>query len=140
MTRTELIALYLPALVAATGAGLLFMLQTLVGAITRARAKQPGGLPIRGGHERLVWRVDRARSNTIEVLGGFTLLLGLALIVGAEPPMVNIGAGLFACARLAHMICYYANAQIPRIVSFLVTNIALIVLMVSVVRRLVALV
>lgn len=125
---------YRPALFAAALVAALFMLQTLVGFISRRRARHPGGVPVEGGHDVWLWRVDRARANTVEVIGNFALLLGLGVLLRASPSGVAVGAVVFAASRLLHMGFYYANWQRPRSVAFGFTNVGMIVLLVQVLR------
>lgn len=133
MDEHELIA-YFPALRAATGLMVLFILQTLVGAVARMRAKQLPGVTIEGGHDRFLFRADRARANTIEVTAAFLLVLFLATQLGALSAMVNGGAILFLVGRVAHMFFYYAGLQRPRAVSFMAGNIGMVIILMSVVR------
>jgi len=128
---------YRLALMASTGMALLFMIQSLVGFLSRLRSGQPGGVAISGGHERWLFRVDRARANTIEVLGNFALLMLLAIAFQAPATAVTVGAVLFLVARVAHMLFYYGNLQRPRSASFLLTNVAQFVLLVTIVRHVV---
>ncbi len=128
---------YQNAVFAAVTVGLLFMLQTFVGFVARLRAGHEGGMPITPGHDRFLFRADRARSNTYEVIGAFALLLFSSTVLGASPPLVNIGAALFAGARLAHMACYYADLRRLRSLSFIAGNAGLILLLVSCIRAIV---
>ena len=124
---------YSGAWAAAAFVAFLFFVQTLVGLGARVRARHPGGMPIAADRASFLFRADRARANTIELLGAFTLLLFLATSAGAEPVLVNVGAGVFAAGRLAHMLAYYANRERPRIASFVAGNFGLMALLASVV-------
>ena len=125
---------YRVAVIAAVGVALLFVLQTMVGMVARIRAHQPGGVPIEGGPERFLYRADRARANTIEVLGVFVLILFLALGLKAPPGMVNAGAAVFLGARALHTAAYYSNRPRLRSLAFMGGNVGMIVILVAVLR------
>ncbi len=78
------------------------------------KAKQPNAMPgkIPEGldHHSLVFRTSRTHLNSLENLA---VLLGagfLAIFVGANPTWTAIWLWIYALARLAHMILYYAIA------------------------------
>lgn len=131
MSIAELMFPYRVALIAALVMGFLFFLQTVLGMAMRLRAGQEGGTPIEGGHDRLLYRVDRARANSFEVMGFFCVALLVAIALGAQPQMVNLGALVFLAARVLHMVTYYANLSRPRSVCFFVGNIGVVVILVG---------
>jgi len=136
MDIAEITSPYRLAQVAALAMGFLFALQTVVNMILRMRAGQSGGVPIEGGPDRLLYRVDRARSNSFEVMGFFCIALLVAISLGAPAAMVNVGALVFLVARVLHMAMYYADLVRLRSVCFLAGNVGVVVILFASVRAL----
>lgn len=128
------IAPYRVALLWMNAVVLLFLMQTIVTFIFRVKAKQTPGLPIPGGHDVFLFRADRARSNLIEVLGPFVLVLALGIALQASAQVVNIAVGLFVVGRYLHTISYYANVTVPRRIGFVMGNVATLVMVITTFR------
>lgn len=112
------------------------LVQALVGSLSKA--KMPGAVPGKIdeslGHGSFVFRAHRTFMNSLENL---PLVLGaafLAMFTGASVFWTAVLVWLFALARIAHMVLYYAISTeknpSPRTYFFLIglaANIALLV-------------
>jgi len=125
---------YQTALMAMTVVVILFMVQTFVAFYFRVKFRPVPGVPIEGGPDSVMFRVDRARGNMIEVLGPFVLGVVIAVASQASHTMVNVAAIVFTAGRILHTISYYANVVIPRRIGFIVGNIATVVVIISIIR------
>lgn len=96
-TFIALVTLFVQALVAAT-----------------SKAKQPGAVPgkISGSlsHDSFVFRAHRTFMNSLENMPLFLGSVFLGMFAGAHPRWLGIFVVVYALARIAHMILYYAIA------------------------------
>lgn len=88
------------------------LVQGLVAGFTKAR--RPGAVPGKIdpalSHDSFVFRSHRTFMNSLE---NIPLLLGtvmLAIFAGANPQWTAVWLWLYALARIAHMLLYYAIA------------------------------
>ncbi len=115
------------ATVAAMGTmGGLLLLQIIVLDIAGVRAGHVPGAPVTGGHDDFLFRAFRAHANTNESLAAFILLALFGILRTASPWGLNVCATVFVAARLAHMLCYYADVKLLRSASFVVAFLALV--------------
>jgi len=112
------------------------LVQALVAAVSKA--SQPGAIPGKMdeslGHSSFVFRSNRTVMNSLENIPVMVGASFLALFAGADAFWTGILIWVFAIARIAHMVLYYAIATdrnpSPRSYFFLlgvVANIALLV-------------
>jgi len=128
------VAAYQPSLLALALLSLAILVQ---GVLTAPFAFAPGdeepGMPLRGTHADLSFRVIRTYANSIENLPVFVATLLLAIIAGVDPIWVNWLAGLHVAARFLFWGVYYAGvgkiAGGPRTIGYLggwITNTILV--------------
>ena len=106
--------------------GGLLLLQVLVSDAVSIVGKHPPGVPVAPDPASLLFRVHRAHANTNETLAGFVVLALFALGVGADPAWLNGCCIAYVATRGAHMACYYAGWQLARSVSFGLSLVALV--------------
>lgn len=104
----------------------LMIVQMLVVDFTAIRRKHEPGMPVTEGHSSFLFRAVRAHGNSNESLPTFLLITAFAVAVGANAHWLNTLACVFVAARAGHMLCYYANWQILRSVSFGIGLLAMI--------------
>lgn len=125
---------YQPSLLALAFLCLAVLLQAV---LTAPFAFAPGdeepGMPLRGTHADLSFRVIRTYANSIENLPVFIGTLLLAIISGVDAVWVNWLAGLHVAARLLFWAVYYTGigkiAGGPRTIGYLggwITNTILV--------------
>ena len=95
--------------------------------------EQAPGMPLRGGHELLSFRVLRTHANSVEDLPVFGLSLLAAILAGSGATLVNVLAAVHVASRLAFWVVYYSGigkvAGGPRTICFIggaLSNLALI--------------
>lgn len=124
---------YQPALLALALLCMAVLIQSFLGApLAFLREEQAPGMPLKGDHDLLSFRVLRTYSNSVENLPAFGLTLLLAIVLGVNASVVNWLAALHVVFRLAFWVVYYAGfgrvAGGPRTLSYvggLLTNIVL---------------
>jgi uncharacterized MAPEG superfamily protein len=115
------------ATVAAMGTmGGLLLLQMIVADVAGMRAGHVPGAAVSGGHDDFFFRAFRAHANTNETLGAFILLALFGILRTASPWGLNVCATVYVAARMAHMLCYYADIKLMRSASFVVAFLALV--------------
>jgi uncharacterized MAPEG superfamily protein len=113
------------ATVAAMGTmGGLLLLQMIIADVAGVRAGHVPGAAVTGGHDDFFFRAFRAHTN--ETLGAFILLALFGILRTASPTGLNACATVYVAARLAHMVCYYADIKLMRSASFVVAFLALV--------------
>ena len=73
----------------------------------------------------------RAHANTNESLAAFILLALFGIFSSAAPAWINALSWVYVAARLAHMLCYYADLRLARSISFGIGLAALVGLLVT---------
>jgi uncharacterized MAPEG superfamily protein len=115
------------ATVAAMGTmGGLLLLQIIVLDVAGIRAGHVPGTTVTGGHDDFFFRAVRAHANTNESLAAFILLALFGILRNASPGWLNLCATVYVAARVAHMLCYYADVKLMRSASFAVAFLALV--------------
>ena len=71
--------------------------------------KQINGMPLKGGHDDLSFRVVRTHSNSTENFGPFFAAVFLAIIAGAHVTWVNWLAFAHVGFRLLYWAIYYSG-------------------------------
>jgi len=111
-------------------AGLL-LVQILVVDVTAIRARHKPGAPVEPDHRNFLFRAVRAHANTNESLAAFILLALFGIFSSAAPAWINALSWVYVAARLAHMLCYYADLRLARSISFGIGLAALVGLLVT---------
>ena len=115
------------ATVAALGTmGALLILQIVVLDVAGIKAGHVPGAAVTGGHDDFFFRASRAHANTNESLAAFILLALFGILHTASPGWLNLCAVAYVGARIAHMVCYYADLKLARSASFVVAFLALV--------------
>jgi uncharacterized MAPEG superfamily protein len=98
--------------------GGLLLVQLLVLDVAGLQARHRPGAPVEPDHGNFLFRASRAHANTNESIAAF-ILLGLFGVLSAAPAgWLNTLSWVYILARIAHMLCYYANVQLLRSLSF----------------------
>ena len=104
------LAPYAPSLLALTVLCLAVLIQNfLTGPLAFLKEEQAPGMPLRGDHQRLSFRVLRTYSNSVESLPAFGFAVLLAILAGGSPMTINGLAVLHVAFRLAFWAVYYAG-------------------------------
>lgn len=110
--------------------GGLLLAQLIVADIAGLRARHAPGTPIAPDSQSFLFRAARAHANTNESLSAFILISAFAIAMQANAALVNSAAGLYVGARVAHMVCYYADLSKLRSLSFGIALLALLLLLI----------
>ena len=106
----QLIAAYLPALQALSVLCLAVLIQSLLTApLAFLRGEQAPGMPLKGDHTQLSFRVLRTHLNSVESLAPFGFILLLAVLFQASNPWVNGLAIAHVLFRLLFWAVYYSG-------------------------------
>ncbi|WP_028111920.1 MAPEG family protein [Ferrimonas kyonanensis] len=130
-----------------TQAGLLLMLatmfaQTTIAIVAHRRQSRcvPGVMDESLGHESFVFRSHRTYQNSLENVPMMAATVLLAMFMGLNAVTLAIVVWVYALARLAHMVLYYAIATeknpSPRSYFFIIGFITNLVLLVMVALQL----
>ncbi len=130
------LAAYKPALIVLACLCLIVLVQNFLTApLAFIKEEQVPGVPLKGDHSWLSFRVLRTHANSTESLPPFGFALLVAILAGVSAATVNWIAAIFLAARLAFWAIYYSGkgkiAGGPRTMSFIVgllANIALVIL------------
>jgi len=79
----------------------------LAGVLGLAQSDEVPGRPLKGDHPDFSFRVIRTYGNATENLPAFLTAVGLAIIAGVNPMIVNWLAALHVAARMAYWAIYY---------------------------------
>jgi uncharacterized MAPEG superfamily protein len=109
---------YVPTIWALGMSGALLLTQLVVADVTGIRARHQPGTPVEADHSSFLFRATRAHANTNESIAAFVLLALFGMLSVAAPGWLNALAWIYVAARLAHMVFYYAGAQLARSVAF----------------------
>ncbi|HEY3078181.1 MAG TPA: MAPEG family protein [Burkholderiales bacterium] len=108
----------MPTIWAMGATGGLLLVQLLVLDVAGLKARHRPGAPVEPDHGNFLFRASRAHANTNESIAAF-ILLGLFGVLSAAPAgWLNTLSWVYILARIAHMLCYYANVQLLRSLSF----------------------
>jgi uncharacterized MAPEG superfamily protein len=117
------LAAYHPALMALALLSLAVLIQgVLTAPLAFAPEDEEPGMPLKGDHSKLSFRVIRTYANSVENFPAFIAILLLAVIAGVDATWVNWLAGLHVAFRLLFWVVYYAGvgkiAGGPRTLSY----------------------
>lgn len=128
---TELATSYSSVLAAWVVVALMYLVQAIVADLTGVRMKHTPGMPVQGGHDSLLFRVNRAQANTNENLPLFILVTSAAILLGNSPTVTADCAWAFVVGRAIHMFAYYADLRPVRSAGFVIGFVAVAVLAVD---------
>ncbi len=131
----ELVTQYSASVLVLGLSGLLFFIQLLIADVTGIKQGHTPGTSVNTGHESFLFRSSRAFANSNETVGILVLFMLFAIFSSANPVWVNISSLIYLLGRIGHMFFYYANFQLMRSVSFVVSAIGLIGVFVSGIMR-----
>ncbi len=106
--------------------GGLVLVQLIVLDVAGIRVGHVPGTTVTGDHSHFLFRASRAHANTNETIAAFILLALFGVLHNAAPGALNLCAAIYVVARVAHMLCYYADWKLPRSGAFLVAFLALV--------------
>ncbi len=120
-----LIATYSSSITALGAVAALMLLQVLVVDLLGIMNKHVPGSPVAADHSNALFRATRTVGNTNESVAIFICALLFCLLSSASPTYTAYAAWGYLLSRLAYAVCYYANLQILRSVTFGVSLLAL---------------
>nr|WP_246225538.1 MAPEG family protein [Vibrio agarilyticus] len=129
--RMELVTQYSTSVLVLGLSGILFFIQLLVADVTGIKQGHTLGISVNAGHESFLFRSSRAFANSNETVGIFVLFMLFAIFSSANQFWVNGLSLMYLVGRIGHMIFYYANFQLMRSVSFVISAIGLAGIFVS---------
>lgn len=122
----NLLTNYTPAIASIGIIGGLILVQLVVADIIGIIGKHTPGAPIPADHDALLFRAHRAHANTNESVAAFLALTVYAIAVAATPSWLNTLCLVYIGGRVGHMLCYYANLKVLRSISFGISTLALL--------------
>ena len=108
----------------------LMIAQLLIADVTGIRRRHVPGTPVTPDHADALFRVSRTVANMNESVAIFVVLLLYCIFAGASPAWTAWSAWAYAICRLLYAVCYYANLPTYRSISFGLSLIALITMLV----------
>ncbi len=108
----------------------LMIVQLLIADFTGIRRRHVPGTPVTPDHADALFRVARTVANMNESVAIFIVLLLYCIFAGASPVWTAWGAWAYVVCRVLYAICYYANLPTYRSISFGLSLIALITMLV----------
>lgn len=81
----------------------------LAGVLGLARGEEIAGMPLRGDHGKLSFRVLRTYGNSTENFSVMIATTLLAIVAGVAPSLVNWLVGLHVAIRLLYWAVYYSG-------------------------------
>ena len=110
--------------------GGLILVQLLVADVVGLRGGHVPGTAVTSTHSDFHFRATRAHANTNETVSAFILLALGGIALGSSSAWMNMFSAVYCGARIAHMLLYWFNLSTLRSVSFVVSLVALIGLLV----------
>lgn len=104
------LATYTPAFTALMILVLAVLVQALLaGVLGLGKSEEVPGMPLRGDHSKLSFRVLRTYGNSTENFSVMIATTLLAIAAGVSPTLVNWLVGLHVAIRLAYWAVYYGG-------------------------------
>ena len=133
LESTFALAAYEPALIAFAVLCFSVVVQAFLTApLAFVSEEQVPGMPLRGDHSMLSFRVLRTHANSVETLPVFGFSLAVAVIAGVGATAVNWLAGIHVASRLAFWLVYYTGvgqvAGGPRTGAYVVSALTTLIL------------
>jgi len=105
------------------------LIQLIISDATGILRKHIPGTKVADDHGDLLFRVSRTVANTNESIAIFICGLLFCILSGASAVFTAYAAWSYFGFRVAYAICYYFNIQILRSVSFALSVVALLTLL-----------
>ncbi len=113
--------------VAALGyVAVLMLVQLVVADVVGIRQRHVPGSPVEANHNSVLFRVGRTVGNTNESIAIFICALLFCFYAAGSPTYTSYCAWGFAVFRTLYAVCYYANLQTLRSVSFALALLSLV--------------
>ncbi len=109
----------------------LMIVQLLVADVTGIRRRHVPGTPVTPDHADALFRVTRTLANTNESIAIFIVLLLYCMLGGASPVWTAWGAWAYVICRMLYAFCYYANLPTYRSISFGLSLLALLAMLIT---------
>ena len=109
---------YVPTIWAMGATGGVLLVQLLVLDVAGLKARHRPGTPVEPDHGNFLFRASRAHANTNESIAAFILFGFFGVLSAAPAGWLNTLSWVYVLARIAHMLCYYANVHLLRSLSF----------------------
>lgn len=122
---------YAVSIVSVAVLGILYLAQLLIADIAGIISRHTPGYPIVADHDSFLFRASRAHANSNESAPVFILLFLFGMFSAAPADYFNLAVLSFVVARMAHMLCYYANLKRLRSLAFGIAIAALIAMFCS---------
>lgn len=107
----------------------LFLVQFIIYDIAALKAKHTPGHQVKEDHGIFLFRAHRAMANSNETLALFILNSLFAILSQANADWVNACAIGYLAGRVGHMVFYYLNLSILRSLAFVVSFLAMLVML-----------
>ena len=127
----SIITLYGSSITALVGLCILLVLQILVADVIGIKRRHVPGTTINSDHNDALFRASRTVANTNESIALFICALLFSMFSGADPSTIAYAAWTYVGARAVYAGCYYANLQMLRSISFGVSLICMVSLVVT---------
>ncbi|MEM8766095.1 MAG: MAPEG family protein [Pseudomonadota bacterium] len=103
----------------------LLLVQLLVADVLGVLKKHTPGTPVEADHSNVLFRATRTVGNANESIAIFICALLFCFFSSADPGNMALAAWVYATARTLYAVCYYANLQLLRSLTFAVSLMAL---------------
>lgn len=98
--------------------GALMLLQLLVADVAGIAVKHVPGSAVPADHNNFLFRATRTVANSNESIAIYLLAVIFCILTAANPYYTMIAAWAFVTTRLVYCVCYYANVQLLRSITF----------------------
>ena len=110
---------------------LLMFVQLIVADVVGIRSRHSPGSPVPADHKSLLFRSTRTVANTNESVAIFVLATIFCILSNASPVYTAYASWGFVAARLVYAVFYYSNLQLLRSVTFGISLLCLVALIVT---------
>ena len=111
--------------------GLLLLVQLLVADLIGIKSKHVPGTPPEQSHANLLFRASRTVANTNESIALYIILVLFCVFSGADATYTGYLSWAYVIGRAVYAVFYYVNQPTMRSVSFGITLLVLIGLLVT---------
>lgn len=108
----------------------LMIVQLLIADMLGIMNKHTPGSTVTADHSNALFRAVRAVANTNESIAIFVCLFLFCVLAGADPDLTAYAAWSYVITRSLYALCYYTNQQTLRSVSFGLSIVCLLALLV----------
>lgn len=126
----EITTVYESSILALGAMALLMFLQLVFADLVGIKFKHLPGGSVPADHESLLFRSTRTVANTNESVAIFVLAILFCILSNASASFTAYASWGFVAARLAYAVFYYSNLKLWRSVTFGISLLCLLVLLV----------